>query len=88
MADFACVAEFFVNGKGTGEELNGLVNSPTITVSVSATRVLFLIHGRIGTNVLSRVGIDFVRSQSLGDFELFFISLQMVLRRETNRLGT
>lgn len=48
----------------------------------------FLICGRVGTNVLSRVGIDFVRPQNLGDFELFFISLQMVLRRETNGLGT
>ena len=36
MADFACVAEFFVNGESAGEELDGLVNGPSITIFQSA----------------------------------------------------
>lgn len=53
MTDFACVAEFFVNGEGTGEELDGLVDCPSITTFQSAPPALsFNTISQHGTNVL------------------------------------
>lgn len=51
MADFSCVAEFFVNGEGTGEELDGLVDCPSITIFESALPGVFICKN--GTNALS-----------------------------------
>ena len=84
MAHFAGQSELGIDVESAAVELDCLVYSPSLTILIS--HWIFCSGAMLGSP--SGVGIDFVRLQGLGDFQLGLVVGQKVLGGGACRAGT